>query len=353
MNSAINRLASRLRILFLRRVYRRAEFWTSFALLACIPLVTIATVLAIVDFVKGEFSDRLIAFMLFDFVFFTIIAARLVFALAGKGRDRDSGIQNPLRVTLTRLFALLAFIPTLVIAVVASLVLNVGIGDSLAVEVREELDRASTASESYASGKVQEIQAYATGLASRLNQEILRYPNIDLAQYRQPLHMLQSDMPGAIRHVFIIDGNCNLIVRGVASYLFDYRPPPGNVMQMLAADLASPGNAEACGEDLDLNVQASGEPAPVIPVNAGSGRVGSVFESGGGNQLTAVVRLESTVDYFLVATVDVNSSIMALRKSLARKTETSRDLVQKITYRVFQYSILYMSLAHEIGRAHV
>ncbi len=343
MKSNLDNLARRLRRLFLKKVYRHVDYWVSFALLCCIPLATVATVLAIVDFARGEYTDRLIVFILFDFVFFTIVAARLLFALAGMGRHRDPEIRTPLRVTLTRVFALLAFVPTLVIAVVASLVLNVGIGDSLAVEVKEELDRASTASESYASGKVEELRTYATGLAGLVEQEILRYPNLDLRRYRQPLHVLQSQMSGSIGHVFIIDGNCTLIVRGVASYMFNYLPPPRNVMRQLAINVGDNDQNGHCGSDLDIT--STGEPSPLTPVLDGTTHIGSIFEDESGTELIAVIRLDVTFDYYLVSTLEVNSSILELRRSLARKTASSRDLVQKITYQVFQYSILYMSLA--------
>ena len=242
-----------------------------------------------------------------------------------------------------KVFTIVAVIPTVLVAIVASLGLNVGVGERVYEELTDELNRALHASNSYVDEKADELENYSIELSSFLENQFLISPGLDLGGTRQVMQNYQSEKLGVPGFAFIIDGNCQVIVRGVRSYLFDFDNPPRDLMEEITPDGTEVGDFEGCGPELKLHKDFSYLKIQYMGEN--NQKFGVVFERPNSNLLHALIKLEQKVDQYLYTTTDVSSPILQLRKSLTIQPEKSKDLVQELGSTIFQYSLVFLICA--------
>ena len=336
---SLSRVKSGLEILF-----ALASKWFSYILLAIFPVLIGATVIVWEDIEQG-ISTRLAVTVLVVFVYVIAVVSVICYKIVQYfGYQRDPEVENPLNLTLVKVFTFVAVIPTVLVAIVASLGLNVGIGDRVYEELTDELNRALHASNSYVDEKAEELANYSTVLSSFLENEFLKSPGLDLGGTRQVMQNFQNDKLGVVGFSFIIDGNCEVIVRGVRSYLFDFDDPPKDLMREITLNDNTPGNAFAsCGPELQEHKDYSYLKIQYLESN--NSRFGVVFERPNSNLLYALIRLSPKVDQYLYTTTDVSSPILQLRKSLTIQPEKSKDLVQELGSTIFQYSVVLLICA--------
>ncbi len=317
--------------------------WFSYILLAIFPLIIGATVLVWEDIEQG-ISTRLAVIVLVDFVYVIAVISVLGYRiLRSLGYERDPEVENPLNLTLVKVFTIVAVIPTVLVAIVASLGLNVGVGERVYEELTDELNRALHASNSYVDEKADELENYSNELSSFLENQFLISPGLDLGGTRQVMQNYQSEKLGVPGFAFIIDGNCQVIVRGVRSYLFDFDNPPKDLMEEITPDGTEVGDFEGCGPELKLHRDFSYLKIQYMEEN--NQKSGVVFERPNSNLLYALIKLDQKVDQYLYTTTDVSSPILQLRKSLTIQPEKSKDLVQELGSTIFQYSLVFLICA--------
>lgn len=317
--------------------------WFSYILLAFFPVIVGATVIVWEDIEQG-ISTRLAVIVLVDFVYVIAIVSALCYKIVQNfGYQRDPEVKNPLNLTLVKVFTFVAVIPTVLVAIVASLGLNVGVGDRVYEELTDELNRALHASNSYVDEKSEELENYSVELSTYLENEFLNSPGLDLGGTRQAMQNFQSEKLGVVGFSFIIDGNCQVKVRGVRSYLFDFDPPPRDFMVEITPGGPKLSDFGGCGPEINQHKDYSYLSIRFLEEN--NSQYGVVFERPNSDLLYALIRLDLKVDHYLYTTTDVSSPILQLRKSLTIQPEKSKDLVQELGSTIFQYSVILLICA--------
>lgn len=324
-------------------LFALASKWFSYILLALFPVIIGTTVIVWEDLEQG-ISTRLAVAVLVVFVYVIAVVSVLCYKIVQYfGYQRDPEVETPLNLTLVKVFTFVAVIPTVLVAIVASLGLNVGIGDRVYEELTDELNRALHASNSYVDEKSVELENYSVELSTYMENEFLTSPGLDLGGARQVMQNYQNEKLGVVGYSFIIDGDCQVIVRGVRSYLFDFDNPPRDLMQEIALEDSQLGEFENCGPELKSHRDYSYLKIRYLEKN--NSNYGVVFERPNSNLLYSVIRLNQKVDQFLYTTTDVSSPILQLRKSLTIQPEKSKDLVQELGSTIFQYSVVFLVCA--------
>lgn len=226
---ALTHAGLRLARWFDRRKVAAAGFW---AMVVAGPVLAIATfaVLSEMEWLRG--SDVLRPVLLLDFVYAMIVAAflvrRIVDMIAAR-RRKSAG--SKLHMRLTRFFTAIALIPTILVAVFATITLNVGLEGWFSDRVRNVVVNSMEAAQAYEDEHRTTLQADARELADFLNTQKERYPLLSGGQLRDLLTRGQTQMQRALPKAYIIDGDGGLRARGERSYLFWYKAPS-------AADIA-------------------------------------------------------------------------------------------------------------------
>lgn len=199
---------------------------------ATIGLVLLGPILALVTYAmlrpldRGVNDPTLRIVFLTDLVYILVVAA-LVFQriarMVSARRNKSAGSRLHLRLTGT--FAILALIPTVIVAVFSVLVINLGLEGWFSERVQQVLGASYEAAEAYEEEHRADLTRDALALASSLNAERMTEENRfnDNGAVRQALAQNQSQVD--LVESFVIDEAGNLFVRGPESYLFDFEPP--------------------------------------------------------------------------------------------------------------------------------
>ncbi|MCV2872882.1 PAS domain-containing sensor histidine kinase [Defluviimonas sp. WL0050] len=219
------RSASWERFTRLRR-QRRFQNVMTLGLVVLGPLLAIATFIALGPFGQGAESDSLRLILLADLVYFLalggMVLARLARMIAAR-RARSAG--SRLHMRLTGIFAGIALVPTILVAIFAGLTVNIGLEGWFSDRVRGVVGTSLTAAEAYQEEHRQDLITDATALADFLNrakEATFLLPDADL---RQLLTQGQTQIQRGLREAYVIDGSGEIRARGERSYLFDFEQP--------------------------------------------------------------------------------------------------------------------------------
>ena len=171
------------------------------------------TILGPLDQTATAPSLRLI--LLADLVYILVIAALVlqrVIGLIMARRARSAGSRLHLR--LTGVFALLALIPTVLVAVFAVLSINVGLEGWFSERVRNVVGNSLSAAEAYEEEHRKELRRDGLGLAGFLNTERAKTFFMSDGEVRQVLGAVQPQIERTLAEVFVIDGAGEIKARG-------------------------------------------------------------------------------------------------------------------------------------------
>ena len=207
--------------------------------MATLGLVILGPILAVVTFLvmgpldQGSSSRVLRGVMLLDLVYVIIVAA-LVFQrvarMVAARRKRSAGSRLHLR--LTGVFTVIALLPTVAVAVFATLSVNMGLEAWFSDRVGRVVDSSVAAAQAYEEEHRRDLITDARALASVINATKQAAVFIDDGDIRQVLSRGQREIQRGLREAFVIDGTGDLRARGERSYLFDYeQPTPEQIAQ--------------------------------------------------------------------------------------------------------------------------
>ena len=190
------------------------------------PLLAIATfaILSDIEWLRG--GDMLRPILLLDFVYALIVAvfvARRVAEMIAERRRQSAG--SRLHMRLVRFFTAIALIPTILVAVFATITLNYGLEGWFSDRVRNVVANSMEAAEAYEQEHLVTLQTDARELGEFLNAQKERYPLLSGGDLRDLLTSGQTQMQRALPKAYVIDGDGELRARGERSYLFWYKPP--------------------------------------------------------------------------------------------------------------------------------
>ena len=281
------------------------------------------------DFEGGEITPRLILTILGDFLLILAFSAFLFQEFARRSaKAQAEGIASPLQVRLSGVFALGALVPTVIVASTGTLTFGIGLGDWLAEEVRKDLNEAAEAVDSYYLEELKTINEDLVALASSMNSEYLRNPEIDSGNLRKLLQEKQDELKSKFERVFVIKSDCSIAARGLNSYKFHYEQPPVGIMEILAPDAEFEGTECSNRQPAGEIVFADSEEASVV-----------IYRSDNNLVFMGAAKIMNAHDRFIAASKPGNTAMLTLYDSIAAREGTSGDTVRKLGNRIFLYSV--------------
>jgi len=209
----------------LRRL-RRVRTFATFGLVILGPVLALATYLAMGPLDQGAASNVLRIVLLSDLIYVIMVAAlvlqQLMQMIAAR-RRRSAGSRLHLR--LTGVFAGMALLPTIAVAVFATLSVNMGLEAWFSDRVGGVVDSSVAAAQAYEEEHRRDLVTDARALASLIEATKRAAMFLDDGQIRQVLSRGQREIQRGLREAFVIDGTGTIRARGERSYLFDYEEP--------------------------------------------------------------------------------------------------------------------------------
>lgn len=208
------------------RRQRQIQNGMAFGLVFLGPLLTVATFLALVPFNQGASSPTLRLILLADLVYILVVAAlvlRRIIQMLSDRRRQSAGSRLHLR--LTGVFAIVALIPTVLVAVFGVLTVNIGLEGWFSDRVSQVIGASLGAAQAYEAEQRATLTEDATALAGFLDQASKANFLIDNDTVRPLLAQGQSSIQRGLKEVFLINAAGTLKTRGERSYLFDYEEP--------------------------------------------------------------------------------------------------------------------------------
>ena len=231
------RSASWERFTRLRR-QRRFQNIVTLGLVILGPFLALATFVALGPFGQGAESGSLRLILLADLVYFLalggMVLARLASMVAAR-RAKSAG--SRLHMRLTGVFAGIALVPTILVAIFAGLTVNIGLEGWFSDRVRGVVGTSLTAAEAYQEEHRQDLVTDATVLADFLNRTREATFFLSDSDLRQLLTQGQTQIQRGLREAYVIDGAGEIRARGERSYLFDFeRPSEEEILRARSGD---------------------------------------------------------------------------------------------------------------------
>jgi two-component system nitrogen regulation sensor histidine kinase NtrY len=289
------------------RVYQTLA---TFALVVAGPVLALVTFLVLGPMNQGAGSPVLRLVLLADLVYVLVLATLVIARLARMVSDRRSqSAGSRLHLRLTGVFAGVALIPTVLVAVFAVLTVNVGLEGWFSDRVRAVVGTSLDAAQAYDGEHRQDLTEDATTLAAYLN--VAKQSTFFLAddQLRPILTQGQAAIQRGLREAFLIDGAGGLMTRGERSYLFDFEPPTPE------------------------QIAASREQAVVL------------IEDWPNNEMRAIVHLDAYADRYLYVTREVDGSILSLLDDTRETVRLYQQLEAERGRLLFEFGLLYLGFA--------
>ncbi len=305
----IARTASWERLNRLRR-QRRFQNLLTLSLVVLGPILAVATFVVLGPFGQGVNSSALRLILLADLVYFLSLGAMVFSRLArmiAARRAKSAGSRLHLR--LTGVFAGIALVPAVLVAVFAGLTVNIGLEGWFSDRVRSVVGTSLQAAEAYQGEHQRDLVTDTEALAEFLNGAKRQNVFVSDADLRQILTQGQAQIQRGLREAYVIDGVGDLKARGERSYLFNFEKPSADQIARATA-----------GETV-------------------------LIEDWPNNEFRALAALPAYVDRYLYVSRNVDGSILSLLDDtrqtvgLYQQLEASRGRV------LFEFSLVYLGFA--------
>ncbi len=304
-----SRMLSWDRLARLRR-RRRVRNAATIVLVCLGPVLAFATyaVLGPLEVGLGAVSLRLV--LLADLVYIITLAALVLATLVRvvAARRRQSA-GSRLHLRLAGVFALIALIPTITVAVFATLTVNFGLEGWFSDRVRQVVGASLAAAEAYEDEQRRDLSEDAEALAAFLSAARANSFLRSDGELRQLLGQGQSRIQRGLREAYVVDGEGEIRARGEDSYLFDFE-----------------------------------RPAPEAIAAARSGRT-VVIEDWDINEFRALVPIAGLGDLFLYVSRDVDGELLALLDDTQDSVRLYNQLESERGRLLFEFGLLYLGFA--------
>ncbi len=284
---------------------------------SAVGLAVLGPVLAALTFfVMGEIGREtggdtalrlvLLADLIYLILLTGLVAARMVQIVAAR---RKSAAGSRLHMRLVGVFAAVALIPTVLVAVFAGLTFTIGLEGWFSNRVQSVVSSSLAAAEAYQDEHRRDLTNDAQLLADALRQAARANPMLDDGEMRQLLGQGQALIQRGLREAYVIDGRGTIRARGERSYQFWYEPPNQEEFDEASAD----GMA--------------------------------LIEDWPNNEFRALVPLSPLADRFLYVTRDVDGSLLGLLDDTRKTVGDYQRLEQERGRVLFEFSLLYLGFA--------
>lgn len=293
----------------LRRL-RRVQTAMTLGLVFLGPVLVVATFLALGPLNQNTSSPTLRLILLTDLVYVLVVAALVLARVArmiAARRSRSAGSRLHLR--LTGVFAGMALVPTVLVAVFAVLSVNLGLEGWFSERVRSVVGSSLAAAQAYEGEQREDLTQDATALAAYLNIAKQKTFFLRDDQLRPLLSQGQEQIQRGLKEAYLIDGTGALKTRGDRSYLFGFEP--------------------VTPEDL----QRAREEGPQL------------IEDWANNEFRALVHLDAFADRYLYVSRDVDGSILSLLDETQETVKVYNQLESDRGRILFNFGLIYLGFA--------
>ena len=274
------------------------------------PVLALATFLVLGPLDQGTSAIGLRVILLVDLVYVLLVAALVLQKVAGliaARRARSAGSQLHLR--LTGVFAALALIPTVSVAIFAGLTINVGLEGWFSDRVRQVVGSSLAAAEAYEEEHRRDLTEDALALAAYLDTTRRNTFFMGDGDVRRVLAQGQTQIQRGLREAFVIDGTGEIRARGERSYLFDFEKP---------------------------------DPAVIAAASTGGIQIIADWDN---NEFRALVQLSEFVDRYLYVSRDVDGELLNLLDDTKETARFYQQLENERGRVLFEFGLVYLGFA--------
>jgi two-component system nitrogen regulation sensor histidine kinase NtrY len=292
------------------RRQRRVQTAATLGLVFLGPVLVVATFLALGPFAQGATSPLLRLTLLADLVYVLLIAALVLARVARMVADRRSqSAGSRLHLRLSGVFAGVALVPTVLVAVFAVLSVNLGLEGWFSDRVRSVVGSSLAAALAYEDEQRHDLTEDALALAAYLNLAKQKTFFLRDDQLRPLLSQGQEVIQRGLKEAYLVDGAGTLKTRGDRSYLFGFEPMP-------AADL-----------------EKAREGGVVL------------IEDWDNNEFRALVYLDAFADRYLYVSRKVDGSILSLLDETQETVQLYNQLESERGRLLLNFGLIYLGFA--------
>lgn len=295
------------------RKQRRVQTATTVLLVVMGPVLVAATYFAFGPLRQGSLSANapsLRVILLFDLVYVLLIAALIAVRVAGLiAARRAKSAGSRLHLRLTGVFAALALLPTIIVAIFSVLTINIGLESWFSDRVRNVLGASLSAAQAYEDEHRQELTRDARAVADYLDRERERILFMTAGQMRQTLARIQPQIERGLTEAFVIDEQGEIWARGARSYEFDFERPAQT--------------------DLDIARMTGLQ----------------LIEDYPNNEFRALIPLRASRDLFLYVSRAVDGEILSLLDETKETVALYEQLERERGRLLFEFGLLYLGFA--------
>ncbi|HGG63527.1 MAG TPA: HAMP domain-containing protein, partial [Rhodobacteraceae bacterium] len=289
---------------------RRVQNAATLGLVLLGPVLAIATFVILGPLDKGANAPSLRLMLLTDLVYILVVAALVlqrVAKMVAARRAHSAGSRLHLR--LTGVFAVVALIPTILVAVFAVLTVNVGLEGWFSDRVRQVVGTSLEAAQAYQEEHRVALTKDTEALANYLNRARQSTFFLNDGDLRELLTQGQAQIQRGLREAYVIDGGARLRARGARSYLFDYEAPSPD-------DIAKADQGELV-----------------------------IIQDWDNNEFRALKKLDAYVDRYLYVSRVVDGDILNLLDDTQETAQLYQQLEKDRGKMLFEFGLLYIGFA--------
>ena len=273
------------------------------------PLLAVATYLFLGPFNGAGQSAWLRFFLLLDLVYVLLIVGivlvRILYVLSQR-RSRLAG--SKLHFRLASVFTTMSLLPTITVAVFATISINLGLEAWFSDRVQSVVGTSLSAARSYADEQqdalIDDIRSVAEHLQNFKKNKALTEDD----ELRNELASRQIELQRGIKEAFILDGSGNIELRGERSYLFDFEKPSKQDLSQALTDTV-------------------------------------LIDDFNNNELRALIHLKGFGDRYLYLTREVDGTLFNLIDETQKTAVLYQQMENDRTAYLLNFAVLYFALA--------
>ena len=297
----------RLKELYLRR---QIQNLITLSLVFIGPILAAFTVLTLGPLNQNINSTVLRLILLADLFYILLVAAlvlRRVMRIMAERRLEFAGSRLHLR--LSGVFAFLALLPTILVAIFAVFTVNFGLEGWFSERVRNVVGSSLAAAQAYEDEHRKDLTEDALSFAYYINSIKTKNFLLSNDELRPALTVGQTNIQRGLKEAYLIDGMGLLHTRGERSYLFDFEQPSTE----------------------DITRAKTGETV--------------IIEDWTNNEFRALIYLKGFADRYLYVSRVVDGSILSLLDETKQTARLYHQLEADRGRLLFEFGLLYLGFA--------
>ncbi|MDP5323175.1 MAG: PAS domain-containing sensor histidine kinase [Paracoccaceae bacterium] len=274
------------------------------------PILAAFTVLTLGPLNQNINSTVLRLILLADLFYILLVAAlvlRRVMRIMAERRLEFAGSRLHLR--LSGVFAFLALMPTILVAIFAVFTVNFGLEGWFSERVRNVVGSSLAAAQAYEDEHRKDLTEDALSFAYYINSIKTKNFLLPDDQLRPALTVGQTNIQRGLKEAYLIDGTGLLHTRGERSYLFDFEQPSTE----------------------DITRAKTGETV--------------IIEDWTNNEFRALIYLKGFADRYLYVSRVVDGSILSLLDETKQTARLYHQLEADRGRLLFEFGLLYLGFA--------